>query len=206
MSLQSSLIHRATASPASRHLDLEKEEEIIKIPDCDLDVATKRFKKTLIGRVLHLCGRSVEAMIGVLPRARIWNVEDIVRGVNLGNGRFQFDFDKEEDLVMVLNKRTCHFNHWIFALEQWKPFTSENFPHTVTLWIKVTGVPMHYWNDKTFEEIAKALGKKMAIDANNASLQVSIDADQPLQFERRMGFPNGDVGRVSLSYEGLDRF
>lgn len=148
----------------------------------------------------------MDAMIGFLPRARIWNVEGRVRGVNLGNGRFQFDFDKEEDLIMVLNKRPCHFNHWIFALECWEPFTSENFPNTIPFWIKVTGVPVHYWNDMTFEEIAKALGKKVTIDAKNARIQVSVDADQPLQFERRFGFPNGDIGKVYLSYEGLDRY
>ncbi|KAG2330578.1 hypothetical protein Bca52824_001758 [Brassica carinata] len=206
MSLQSNLIRRGATSSASRRLDLAKEDEIIRIPDCDLSVATERFKKTLIGRVLHIGGRSVDAMIGFLPRARIWNVEGRVRGVNLGNGRFQFDFDKEEDLIMVLNKRPCHFNHWIFALERWEPFTSENFPNTIPFWIKVTGVPVHYWNDMTFEEIAKALGKKVTIDAKNDRIQVSVDADQPLQFERRVGFPNGDIGKVYLSYEGLDRY
>ncbi|KAF8089534.1 hypothetical protein N665_0502s0001 [Sinapis alba] len=205
MSLQSNLIRRGTESSARRRLDLEKEDDIIRIPDCDMNAVTERFKKTLIGRVLHLGGRSVDAMIGFLPRARIWNVEGRVRGVNLGNGRFQFDFDKEEDLTMVLNKRPCHFNHWTFALERWEPFTNENFPNTIPFWIKVTGVPVHYWNEDTFGEIAKALGKMVAIDAKNARIQVSIDADKPLHFERRVGFPNGDIGKVYFSYEGLDR-
>ena len=204
---QANLIQRGgSSSAANRRLDLEVEDEIIRIPACDLNTVAERFKRTLIGRVLHQGGRSVEALIALLPRARIWNVEGRVRGVNLGNGRFQFDFDKEEDLVMVLNKRPCHFNHWIFALERWEPVTSDNFPNTIPFWIKVTGVPVHYWNDETFEEIAKALGKRVTIDATNARLQVSIDADRPLQFERRVGFPNGDVGKVSLEYEGLIRY
>ncbi|KAJ4888496.1 Uncharacterized protein Rs2_28244 [Raphanus sativus] len=46
----------------------------------------------------------------------------------------------------------------------------------------------------------------MTIDDKNARIQVSIDADQPLQFEKRVGFPNGDIGKVTLSYEGLDRY
>ncbi|KAL0864413.1 hypothetical protein Bca101_043531 [Brassica carinata] len=53
--------------------------------------------------------------------------------------------------------------------------------------------------------IAKALGKRLNIDAPNARLQVSIDADRPLQFERRVGFPNGVIGKVLLEYEGLSR-
>ncbi|KAG2299023.1 hypothetical protein Bca52824_035495 [Brassica carinata] len=96
---------------------------------------------------------------------------------------------------MVLNKRPCHFNHWIFALERWELFTSDNFPNTVSFWIKVTGVPVHYWKDQTFDEIAKALGKRVALDSRNARMQVS----------RRVGFPNGDMGRVYLEYEGLIR-
>lgn len=189
-----------------RRLDLEEEDEIIQIPACDLSAVAERFKRTLIGRVLHRGGRSVEALISHLPRARIWNVEGRVRGTNLGNGRCQFDFDREEDLQMVLKKRPCHMNHWIFALERWEPFTSENFPNTIPFWIKVTGVPVHYWNDGTFGEIAKALGKLEDTDAPNARLQVSVDANKPLKFERRIGFQNGDTGKVYLEYEGLIRY
>lgn len=206
MSSQSNLIRRGgNSSVLRRQLDLEVEDEIIRIPACDLTAASERFKKTLIGRVLHRGGRSVEAMITLLPRARIWNVEGRVRGMNLGNGRFQFDFDKEEDLVMVLNKRPCHFNHWIFALERWEPSKSEDFPNTIPFWIKVTGVPVHFWNDDAFTAVAKALGKKEAIDAKNARIQVSINADRPLKMEAMVEFPNGDIGKVNLTYEGLNR-
>ncbi|KAL0657041.1 hypothetical protein Bca4012_077625 [Brassica carinata] len=109
---------RREPSETRRHVDLTEEDEIIRIPACDLTAVSERFKRTLIGRVLHRGGRSVEAMIALFPRACIWNVEGRACGVNLGNGRFRFDFDKEKDLNMVLNKRPCHFNHWIFALER----------------------------------------------------------------------------------------
>ncbi|XP_048605116.1 uncharacterized protein LOC125582446 [Brassica napus] len=200
MSLQSNLIRQGgNSSSARRPLDLTEEDEIICIPACDLTAASERFKNTLIGRVIHRGGRSVEAMIALLPRARIWNVEGRARGTNLGNDRFQFDFDKEEDLLMVLNKRPCHFNHWIFALEHWEPSTSEDFPNIIPFWIKITRVPVHFWNDGTFNEIAKALGKKENIGAKNARIQVFIDADRPLKQEARGGFPNGDVGKVSTA-------
>ncbi|CAN6934321.1 unnamed protein product [Brassica oleracea] len=39
-----------------------------------------------------------------------------------------------------------------------------------------------------------------------ARIQVSIDADKPLQFERRIGFPSGDIGKVTLTYDGLQRY
>lgn len=204
MSLQSNLIrHGGNSSSACRQLDLATEDEIIRIPACDLTAASERFKRTLIGRVIHRGGRSVEAMIALLPRARIWNVEGRARGANLGNGRFKFDFDKEEDLLMVLNRGPAIS---IIGFLLWEPSTSENFPSTVPFWIKITGVPVHLWNDGTFGEIAKALGKREDIDAENARIRVSVDVEKPLKMEARVEFPNGEVGRVQMTYEGLNRY
>lgn len=203
---QSSLIVRKGGPLSGARHTLNSEDDIIRIPDCDINDAKERFRLTLIGRVFHLRGRSTDALINLFPRPRIWNVEGKVHGLNLGNGCFQFDFDNEADLTMVLNKRPCHFNQWSFSLEKWELFTSEDFPNTIPFWINVTGVPVHYWNDKTFTEIANALGKKILIDSKRARIQVSIKADQPLQFERRIGFPNGDVGRVFFTYEGLHSY
>ncbi|KAL0651889.1 hypothetical protein Bca4012_094580 [Brassica carinata] len=179
---QSSLLIRNGGSSNGDRNATQLEDDIIRIPECDLNDVKERFRLTLIGRVFHIRGRSIDALINLLPRPRIWNVEGNVRGLNLGNGRFQFDFDKEEDLQMVLNKCPCHFNQWSFALE------------------------LHFWNDKTFTEIANALGKKLLVDEKKARIQVSIDADKPLQFERRIGFPSGDIGKVLLSYDGLHRY
>lgn len=183
-----------------------EEDEIINIPDCDMASMAERFKLTLIGRVLHQGSRSVEALITQLPRPRIWNVEGRVRGRNLGNGRFQFDFDNEKDLQAVLNRRPCHLNQWSFALERWEPFTKDDFPNTIPFWVQITGVPVHFWNEGTFTEIAKALGTKLAIDEKSARIHVSVNIDKPLQFERRIGFKNGDTERISFDYAGLHRY
>ncbi|KAG2244921.1 hypothetical protein Bca52824_093244 [Brassica carinata] len=189
---QSSLLIRNGGSSNGYRNATQLEDDIISIPECDLNDVKERFRLTLIGRVFHIRGRSIDALINLLPRPRIWNVEGRVRGLNLGNGRFQFDFDKEEDLQMVLNKRPCHFNQWSFALERWEPFTSENFPNTIPFWINVTGVPVHFWNDKNFTEIANALGKKLLVDEKRR--------------ESKIGFPSGDIGKVLLSYDGLHRY
>lgn len=185
MSQSSLLLRKGGSSAGDRHA-LQVEDDIIRIPECDLNDVKERFRLTLIGRVFHTRGRSIDALINLLPRPRIWNVEGRVRGLNLGNGRFQFDFDNEVDLQMVLNKRPCHFNQWRFALERWEPFTSETFPSTILFWINVTGVPVHFRNNNIFTEIANALGNKLLVDDKKARIQVSIDADKPLQFERRI--------------------
>ncbi|KAL0825265.1 hypothetical protein Bca101_048942 [Brassica carinata] len=180
---QSSMIVRNGGSSNVRR-KLESEDEIIQIPDCDLDAVMERFRMTLIGRVFNLQGQSIDALIHLLPHNRIWNVEGRVRGLNLGNGRFQFDFDNLCPKQMPL----------------------ESFPNTIPFWISVTGVPVHFWNDQTFIAISKPIGTWTSLDSKRARILVSINVDKPLQFERRIEFPNGDIGRIFFSYEGLHRY
>ncbi|CAA7027576.1 unnamed protein product [Microthlaspi erraticum] len=95
----------ASSSQTRRRLDLGEEEELIQIPNCDMGRAAEKFKNTLIGRMFHKEGRSMDAIIGMLPKPKIWDVEGRVHGINLRNGQFQFNFDNEEDMAKVLRKR-----------------------------------------------------------------------------------------------------
>ncbi|CAN6982413.1 unnamed protein product [Brassica oleracea var. botrytis] len=204
---QSSLTVRKGGSSTVRR-KLESEDEIIRIPDCDLDAVADRFFYIIQGRHFfsHTQKYRCFLVVHLLPRNRIWNVEGRVRRINLGNRRFQFDFDNETDLLSVLNKRPCHFNQWSFALERWEPFTNDSFPNTIPFWISVTGVPVHFWNDPTFIAIFKPLGTWTSLDSKRARFQVSVNVNMPLQFERRIEFPNRDIRRVSFTYEGLHRY
>ncbi|CAA7020261.1 unnamed protein product [Microthlaspi erraticum] len=197
---------RREGSPITARRRLVVDDEIIQIPDCDLTAVTEQFKQTLIGRTFNREGRSIDALISMLPKPKIWDVEGRAHGINLGNGRFQFDFNHVDDMNKVLAKRPWHFNQWSFALEQWEPFTREDFPNTMLFWISMTGVPVHFWNNPTFNEIGKVLGTVTNIDAKRVKFQVSLNADKPLQFERKVGFPNGDIATITLTYEGLQRY
>ncbi|CAA7050321.1 unnamed protein product [Microthlaspi erraticum] len=170
--------HGGSSSQARRRLNLE--EEIIKLPAYDMTSAAEKFKLTVIGRMFHREGRNMDAILGMLPKPKIWDVEGRARGTSLGNGQFLFDFDNEEDMTKVLGS-----------------------VHGILI---VTGIPVHFWNDDTFQEIGKALGVVQLIEAHRAKFQVSINADEPLQFEKKVGFPNGDTGMAKLEYVGLHRY
>lgn len=81
--------------------------------------------------------------------------------MELGNSRFQFDFNYEDDLQKVLNKRPCHFNYWSFRVETscWWYFSKYN-----ELWISVKGIPTHFWLNEIYKEIGRKLGAVGAID------------------------------------------
>ncbi|CAH2060771.1 unnamed protein product [Thlaspi arvense] len=55
------------------------------------------------------------------------------------------------------------------------------------------------------EAINKAMGCVVVTDAENARFQVSINVYEPLQFERRVGFPNGDIGKVPANERMIHR-
>ncbi|XP_013588995.1 uncharacterized protein At4g02000-like [Brassica napus] len=184
----------------------QREEDIIKVPDFDFTDLIDKYKLSLVGRMFHQDGRSVDALIKHMPKRRIWDVEGRVRGTNLGNNKFQFDFNKEEDLQRVLLRRPCHFNKWSFSLERWTPTIKEDFPNSLLLWVTITGVPTHYKKDESYRSIGKALGEVDKVDVDNGRVRVYINVDEPLQFERRAGYTNGDVIKVSLQYEELHRF
>lgn len=133
----------------------------------------------------------------------VWDEVGKVRGVNLGNNKFQFDFVSEDKLQKVLQRPPCHFNKWSFSLERWTPTIRENFPNTMLFWRDVSGVPNHYKKDETYHNIRKALGQVDVVDVDGGRVRVYVNADEPLQFTRRAGFANGDVTRVTLKYEDL---
>ena len=96
---------RGASEIVRRRTQENDEEEIIRVPTFDNSDLIAKFKQTLIGRMFHPDGRSVEALLKHMPKRRTWDVEGRVRGTNLGNNRFHFDFDKEEDLIKVLKKK-----------------------------------------------------------------------------------------------------
>lgn len=181
------------------------EEEIIRVPAFDNSDLIAKFKQTLIGRMFHSDGRSVEALLKHMPKRRIWDVEGRVRGTNLGNNRFHFDFDKEEDLIKVLEKKPCHFNRWSFSLERWTPTIKEDFPNSLPFWAVVSGVPIHYKKLETYESVGKALGVYDKADVEGGRVRVFVNGDLPLKFDCKIGFENRDVVKVTIQYEDLYR-
>lgn len=183
----------------------ENEEEIIRVPAFDNSDLIAKFKQTLIGMMFHSDGRSVEALLKHMPKRRIWDVEGRVRGTNLGNNKFHFDFDREEDLIKVLEKGPCHFNKWSFSLERWTPTIKEDFPNSMPFWAVVSGVPIHYKKQETYESVGKALGVFDKSDVEGSRVRVFVNGDLPLKFECKIGFANGDVVKVTIQYEDLYR-
>lgn len=194
-----------SASSLNQHQE-EEDEDLVILPDVDNSELIAQFKLSLVGRLFNRDRRSVEALISLLPRPSIWDVEGRVRGLDLGNHRFQFDFECEADLLKVLNKRPCHFNKWSFSLERWTPHIGDTFPNTMAFWICAIGIPTHFWLDPIFKALGDRLGTVGPIEAKSAKFQVEINVDLPLKFALRARLPSGETVPVKLEYVNLHRW
>lgn len=178
----------------------------ISVPHFDNFALIKTYSKTLIGRCMNPEEQDMKVLITNLPK--IWKLEENVIGTDLGRGKFQFDFQKEEDIETVLKLQPFHFDYWLLALARWQPKKSQLYPSEITFWIIVLGVPLMFGTVPTFESIGDAIGRTVAVDLDHTRVQVVVDAFKELCFETTVDFKGGgfydeEEAPVSLRYEKL---
>ncbi|KAL0758296.1 hypothetical protein Bca101_074446 [Brassica carinata] len=84
----------------------EKKAEVVRsglrisIPRFDNSEIIARYARTLIGRCMNPPKQDMKVLLFVFPR--IWNMEGRVVGTDRGLGRFQFDFEQEDDITEIL--------------------------------------------------------------------------------------------------------
>ncbi|KAL0815788.1 hypothetical protein Bca101_072232 [Brassica carinata] len=96
-------------------------------------------------------------MIEYMPTA--WRVYDRVRGISLFLDRFQFVFQREEDLQTVLKDRSWSYNHWAMVIDRWTPNPPGDFLQHMELWIRIRHIPVNLFTTDTMYALAKEVGK-----------------------------------------------
>lgn len=97
------MARRLTWDEKGKNQLVEKDEPLIKrikAPYVDNSALIKDNALTLIGRTTNPQEQRIWALIPALPRK--WQLQGRVAGSDLGNGCFQFRFEREEDLKRVL--------------------------------------------------------------------------------------------------------
>ncbi|KAJ4910223.1 hypothetical protein Rs2_04844 [Raphanus sativus] len=144
----------------------------------------------LIGRCMNPGKQEMKALLTKLPK--IWNPEDKVVGTDLGLGKFQFEFEKEEDIEGVLKHQPYHFDYWMIALGKWQPKKSLHYPSEIPFWVRVLGVSKEYRTVPTFESIGGAIGEVVEVDLDQMRVLVVVDAFKELCFETSVDFTGGE--------------
>ncbi|KAG2299923.1 hypothetical protein Bca52824_036395 [Brassica carinata] len=176
----------------------------IRAPELDTSALIQANSLTLIGRVTNPQEQSICALIANLPKK--WSLSGSVSGSDLGHDCFQFRFELEEDLRTVLANRPYHFCYWMVILQRWEPTISRSFPSHLPFWIRLKGLPLHYWHHKMIYKIGHELGtlEDYEISSTSARMRLLVDGLQPLTVETIIEYISGEESLVTLDYEGLE--
>ncbi|CAA7019581.1 unnamed protein product [Microthlaspi erraticum] len=150
---------------------------------------------------MNPAAQDVQALLHHMPR--FWKMEDRVAGAELGLGRFQFDFDNEEDIIEVFKLEPFHFDYWMVSLVRWEPVVDPSYPSAIKFWVRMMGIPLHFWAKPTFRSIGEALGEVLEVDIDEGRVKVCLDRYKPLTFETTVEFHSGEETLVALRYERL---
>lgn len=176
----------------------------IKAPCVDNTALIKENALTLIGRVTNPQEQRIWALLPALPRK--WQLQGRATGSDLGNGLFQYRFEREEDLQRVLDNRPYHFAYWMVIIQRWEPIISASFPSQIPFWIRIKGLPLHFWLDEMVCNIGKDLGTFLnhELTKTSARVKVLIDGLKPITKKAIIEFESGEESLVYLEYEKLE--
>lgn len=177
----------------------------VKAPLPDNSDLLRKHSLTLIGRVTN---KSVQKVWSLIPFfTEHWKTEFKPVGSDLGNGMFQFQFERETDLLTVLEQRPYHYARWLIILQRWEPTISPTFPSLIPFWIKVQGLPVHLWTEPIVKCIGQDVGfyEKAEITSLSVRMRVHVNGLLPLITHSVVEFPNGDEVATTLVYERLDK-
>ncbi|XP_018448545.1 uncharacterized protein LOC108820054 [Raphanus sativus] len=152
----------------------------------------------------------MERMIEYMPTA--WRVYGRVRGIALSRDRFQFVFQREEDLVTVLNDRPWSYNRWTMVLERWTANPPEYFLQTMYVWIHIRHIPVNFFTVETMFKLASEVGKvkEVAYDPKVSHTKdyiralVLFDTNNPAREARKLTVKGGTV-TIASEYEKIHK-
>ncbi|KAF3775106.1 hypothetical protein EJ110_NYTH51260 [Nymphaea thermarum] len=133
---------------------------------------------------------------------RLWGSVANPRFSIIGNGRFLVRVSSEEELEMVLRRRTWSVGGRFLIASRWKPGMEMkiNEEESVPIWIHLPALPSVFWADYSYKSIAQALGGSF-VRADSCTLQMErlgydrICIEVPLSFQ--------PIPKISVGVDGV---
>ncbi|KAG2314868.1 hypothetical protein Bca4012_065679 [Brassica carinata] len=176
----------------------------IRAPSLDTSALIIENALTLIGKLTNPQEQKIWALIPALPQK--WNLLGRAVGSDLGNNCFMFRFEREDDFRRVLDNRPYHFSYWMIILQRWEPVISSSFPSLIPFWIRIKGLPLHFWHEKMVAKIGQDLGtlETHELTKTTARVRVLIGGLKPLIKKAVIEFDSGEESLINLEYEKLE--
>ncbi|KAG2299304.1 hypothetical protein Bca4012_010881 [Brassica carinata] len=141
----------------------------IQLPTVNNNALIEDNKFTLIGRVTNPTIQKARALVDFFLQH--WRVAGQITGRALGPHMFQFKFETEQDLQLILSEGAYHFKRWMIILQKWEPIVSDHFPAFISFLITIHGIPLHYWTEEALRAIGKELGPVEGFDVEKGRMR-----------------------------------
>lgn len=186
-----------------------EDDEPITLLDSPIFKVFNENSTSLLGRLLNPDCQSMERMIEDMPR--VWRVYNRVRGIALSRDKFNFIFQCEEDLQIVLNERPWSYNYWTMFIERWTPDPSPNFLSTFEVCVRIQNIPANHYTIEMMDRLGSAIGKveEIAYDPKASQPKDYIRArilfhiDSPARNTKNLNLPSGEMVVINYEYEKL---
>jgi hypothetical protein len=120
---------------------------------------------------------------------RNWSplIKEGVKSYFVGKGFFIFVFENPDDRSLIFRNGPYFMGPQGLYLNKWSPDfdPSQDVPSAVPVWVRLPHLPLHCWNQKTFQIIGNALGKYIDQAARKdqfscARICVEVDLEEGL--------------------------
>lgn len=81
-------------------------------------------------------------------------------------------------------------------MQRWEPIVSDDFPATISFWVRIHGVPLHFWNEKTLDTIGSEIGVVGPKDVKQCRIRVAVNGLKPLERFLDITLPSGETKQV----------
>ncbi|KAJ7954456.1 Zinc ion binding,nucleic acid binding-like protein [Quillaja saponaria] len=171
----------------------------------DLAEIRKPWRNALIVKLL---GKSLSYNYLLDRLKQRWNTKGEFKFIDIGCDFYIVKFSSVKDLQFVMSKEPWIIAGHYLSMQKWNPDfdpAREKIIKT-TVWIRLPGLPIEYFNSKAFIEAGNQIGKLIKFDKATedsergkfARICVEINLGQPL-------IPKVKIGRLwrRVEYEGL---
>ncbi|XP_058735176.1 uncharacterized protein LOC131607134 [Vicia villosa] len=160
------------------------------------------------GIIVKLMGRRIGYKVLETRLKQLWVRKGIINIIDLSNDYFIVTFTNDDDRnAAITNGPWFIYDHYL-TVKEWKPnFHPESDSiEKVAVWVRISGLPMEYYDPKILTFMGNSLGKTIKVDKNTlmqgrgnyARVCIEIDISKPL-------LPHFKINerKYRVEYEGL---
>ncbi|RVW84524.1 hypothetical protein CK203_041270 [Vitis vinifera] len=99
-----------------------------------------------------------------------WNIKGGLKFARIGGPLLLIEFENKDEADKVLLRGSRWFKESTLHLDRWDPKVgcSQNGERAESVWVRVVGLPLHFWSQEAFRKIGDCCGGFVAVDENTA--------------------------------------